>query len=103
MRRLSTSAKSDMLPVTGHCRRNRGVNDASSKSDVSTHYMSDKRSRSGLRGFLLLFASCGHRGLATVLIGVWAASPTSAATSFNATSPLGINLSFVDYWTSEQP
>jgi hypothetical protein len=30
-------------------------------------------------------------------------SPISAATSFNATSPLGINLSSVDYWTSEQP
>jgi hypothetical protein len=38
-----------------------------------------------------------------LLIGVWAASPTSAATSFNVTSPLGINLVSVDYWTSEHP
>src|ERR1700730_7200962 len=65
--------------------------------------MSDKRSRSQLRDFLLLFASCGYAGLATLLIGVWVTSPVSAATSFNAMSPLGINLSSVDYWTSEQP
>src|SRR5580658_5040549 len=41
--------------------------------------------------------------LSIVMMGVWAMDSVWAATSYNATSPMGTNLAQVNYYTSEQP